>query len=105
MCQLTISGVAARDHGAWTCVISDNLSLDTTKQVVSLGVAVGGHLQLRPGGGTVQLGEGDTAQLVCRYILDTRASNEDFTFTERAPIRAFSWLKVPTSTFAFKTLC
>ena len=46
MCQLSISGVAARDHGAWTCVISDNLSLDTTKQVVSLGVAVGGHLEL-----------------------------------------------------------
>ena len=46
VCQLTISGVAARDHGAWTCVISDNLSLDTTKQVVRLGVAVGGHLEL-----------------------------------------------------------
>ena len=44
--MVAVSGVAARDHGAWTCVISDNLSLDTTKQVVSLGVAVGGHLEL-----------------------------------------------------------
>ena len=98
MCQLTISGVAARDHGAWTCVISDNLSLDTTKQVVRLGVAVGGHLQLRPGGGAVQLGEGDTAQLVCRYILELQTKvREDFVITEKVSIRAFSWFKVPTS--------
>ena len=27
------------------------------------------------------------------------------TITEKAPIRAFSWLKVPTSAFTFKTLC
>ena len=27
-----------------------------------------------------------------------------FTITEKAPTRAFSWLKVPTSTFTFKTL-
>ena len=25
--------------------------------------------------------------------------------TEQAPTRAFSWLKAPTSTFSFKTLC
>ena len=30
---------------------------------------------------------------------------EDFTITENAPIRAFSWLKVPISTLTFKTLC
>ena len=29
---------------------------------------------------------------------------EDFTITEKAHIRAFSWLKAPTSTFTFKTL-
>ena len=28
-----------------------------------------------------------------------------FTITEKAPTRAFSWLKVPTSAFTFKTLC
>ena len=101
MCQLTISGVAARDHGAWTCVISDNLSLDTTKRVVRVGVAVGGHLQLRPGGGAVQLGEGDTAQLVCRYILELQTKvREDFTNMKMAPTKAFSWLKVPTIAFA-----
>ena len=27
-----------------------------------------------------------------------------FTITEKAPTRAFSWLKAPTSTFTFKTL-
>ena len=43
--------------------------------------------------------------------LVTRASNEgypkareDFTITEKAPTGAFSWLKVPTSAFTFKTL-
>ena len=30
---------------------------------------------------------------------------EDFTITEKAPTRAFSWLKAPTSAFTFKTLC
>ena len=29
---------------------------------------------------------------------------EDFTITEMAPARAFSWLKPPTSAFTFKTL-
>ena len=28
-----------------------------------------------------------------------------FVITEKAPTRAFSWLKVPTSPFTFKTLC
>ena len=38
--------------------------------------------------------------------LDTRASNDPsvFTITEKAPTRAFSWLKAPTCTFTFKTL-
>ena len=30
--------------------------------------------------------------------------SEDFTIMEKAPTRAFSWLKVPTSTLTFKTL-
>ena len=30
---------------------------------------------------------------------------EDFTITEKAPTRAFPWLKVPTSAFTFKALC
>ena len=29
---------------------------------------------------------------------------EDFSITEKAPTRAFSWFKVPTSAFTFKTL-
>ena len=31
--------------------------------------------------------------------------SEDFTITEKAPAKAFSWSKVPTSAFTFKTLC
>ena len=30
--------------------------------------------------------------------------NEDFTITQKAPTRAFSWWKVPNSAFTFKTL-
>ena len=30
--------------------------------------------------------------------------HEDFTITEKAPTRAFSWLKAPTSAFTFKAL-
>ena len=44
-------------------------------------------------------------------MINIRASNEgypnvreDFTITEKAPTRAFSWLKAPTSAFTFKTL-
>ena len=32
-------------------------------------------------------------------------SQSVFTITEKAPTKAFSWLKAPTSTFTFKTLC
>ena len=31
--------------------------------------------------------------------------HENFTITEKAPTRAFSWLKAPTNTFTLKTLC
>ena len=65
VCEVTISGVDIGDHGDWTCVISDNLSLDTVKQVVSVGVVVDGDMLLSPTVSPVQLGEGDTAQLVC----------------------------------------
>ena len=67
LCEVTISGVETSDHGDWTCAISDNLSLDTVKQVVSVGVSVPGDLSLSPGLPVVTLAEGDTAQFVCRY--------------------------------------
>ena len=35
---------------------------------------------------------------------DPSVSHSVFTITEKAPTRAFSWLKVPTSAFTFKTL-
>ena len=48
---------------------------------------------------------GSTRQYWC---LQTEASNEGlnegFIITEKAPTRAFSWLKVPTSAFTFNTL-
>ena len=39
--------------------------------------------------------------------LSNKAANDSsvFTITEKAPIRAFSWLKAPTSAVTFKTLC
>ena len=36
--------------------------------------------------------------------IDPLAPQPVFTITEKAPTRAFSWLKVPTSAFTFKTL-
>ena len=52
---MTISGVDLGDHGAWTCAISDNLSLDTNKQVVEVGVVVGGAVSLSPNVGPVRI--------------------------------------------------
>ena len=45
-----------------------------------------------------------TEKLRSRLELQTNLS-EDFTITEKVPTGAFSWLKVPTSIFTFKTLC
>ena len=41
-----------------------------------------------------------------RAVMGTRAANDPsvFTITEKAPTRAFSWFKAPTSAFTFKTL-
>ena len=41
-----------------------------------------------------------------RAVMGTRAANDPsvFTITEKAPTRAFSWLKAPTSAFTFNTL-
>ena len=55
---------------------------------------------------------GYTVQLQPRVGTRTRISATDdplvsqsvFTITEKAPTRAFSWLKAPTIAFTFKTL-
>ena len=39
----------------------------------------------------------------CELELATNL-REIFTITEKAPIRTFSWLKAPTSTFTFTTM-
>ena len=41
----------------------------------------------------------------CRPCFAPSVSKSVFTITEKAPTRAFSWLKAPTSAFTFKTLC
>ena len=66
MCSVTIAGVSEADHGEWTCALSDNLSLDTVKDRVMLGVVVVGEVSLSPGAGVIQLGPGDRGKLVCR---------------------------------------
>ena len=63
---MTITGVRAEDHGAWTCALSDSLSLDTVKDSRELGVVVEGEMSLSPGAGVIILGPGDRGQLVCR---------------------------------------
>ena len=65
-CRLTISGVMVRDHGDWTCAVSDTASLETVKQEVGVEVVVGGEVSLSPVVEQLVLGEGDLAQLVCR---------------------------------------
>ena len=40
VCSVVITGVEEADHGEWTCALSDNLSLDTVKDRVGLGVVV-----------------------------------------------------------------
>ena len=43
----------------------------------------------------------------CIHKIGIRAANDPWVFTiitVNAPTRAFSWLKVPTSAFTFKTL-
>ena len=35
----------------------------------------------------------------------SKSSIRRFVITEKAPIRAFSWLKAATTAFTFKTLC
>ena len=40
----------------------------------------------------------------CVFVRALNEGYEDFTIMEKNPARAFSWLKVPTSAFTFKTL-
>ena len=38
-------------------------------------------------------------------LLELETKVPDFTITEKAPTKTFSWLKAPTSSLTFKTLC
>ena len=52
-----------------------------------------------------------TIELEIRFYVMLRAADDPsvsqfvFTITEKAPTRAFSWLKAATTAFTFKTLC
>ena len=56
------------------------------------------------GGGRARHHEGQDRGGSTQVELQTKV-REDFTITKKAPTRAFSWLKVPTSTFTLKMLC
>ena len=58
-CQLTIAGVELRDHGDWTCAVSDSESLETVKRTVLVEVVVVGEVRL------TQQGEGLLTRLQC----------------------------------------
>ena len=46
------------------------------------------------------------AKVLCVKIIELQTKVcEDFTVTEKAFTRAFSWMKAPTSASAFKTQC
>ena len=47
---------------------------------------------------------GHTVCLVTSAVKRSISSTTGCTITEKAPTRAFSWLKAPTSAFTFKTL-
>ena len=53
-------------------------------------------------------GEGRGVEVVLGAAVGTSASKSSirrFVITEKAPTRAFSWLKAATTAFTFKTLC
>ena len=45
------------------------------------------------------------ARVLASAVKRSIGSTTGCTITEKAPTRAFSWLKAPTSAFTFKTLC
>ena len=54
-----------KDHGSWTCAISDDTSLETIKDYTHLDIMVEGQISLSPSSTILELGEGDMADLVC----------------------------------------
>ena len=76
-------------------VDNDNLLCITT--LVQIRVGTSGEIS---GSRNLQLGSTQ------HYCMLGRAANDPSvsTITEKAPTRAFSWLKAPTSAFTFKTL-
>ena len=58
------------------------------------------------GGGGSDARTGEVMNNSAASLLELQTNlREYFTITEKAPTRAFSWLKVPTNAFTFKTLC
>ena len=63
--------------------------------------------QGQPGADRVQEAEQLLARHHLQYSFKRRFPKitQSFTITQKAPSRAFSWFKGPTSVFTFKTLC
>ena len=70
-------------------------------------------LKLRPPGENIEdIEDGELRNAACIMRLGGRAGSSaskscirKFVITEKAPTRAFSWLKAAITTFTFKTLC
>ena len=87
----------------WNSGFLQDKRLEKIKLLIVLDV----HHPKTPGGvwtGAVKRGEHGGAEY--RVVLCSAPSvpQPDFTITEKAPTRDFSWLKAPTSAFTFKTL-
>ena len=52
-----------------------------------------------------EVGELDVLHLPRMLISASKSSIRRFVITEKAPTRAFSWLKAATTAFTFQTLC
>jgi hypothetical protein len=64
-CTLTINSSSMQDHGAWTCAVSDDKSLETIKDYRHLDIVVEGEVTLSPSMSILELREGDMADLLC----------------------------------------
>ena len=53
------------DHGAWTCAVNDDRSLETIKDYRHLDIVVEGQISLSPSNTVLELVEGDMADLLC----------------------------------------
>ena len=71
----------------------------------TVGTYVTGTTTLTPAGEATNSGLGDYLEILNMQARASKRSIRRFVITEKAPTRAFSWLKAASTTFTFKTLC